>query len=137
MQRLIIVGLVIGCCGCDSHHGVRRAAVRGKVTLDGEAIREGSIAFYPSGDAKGPVAGGTVENGRYSIPGDSGPVIGSNRVEIHAWRKTGRKVQMERAEPGTLIEEMVDVVPQRYFTSPLMAEIRSGKNTFDFELTSR
>ena len=44
---------------------------------------------------------------------------------------------MERAEPGTLIEEMVDVVPQRYFTSPLMAEIRSGKNTFDFELTSR
>ena len=138
MQRILIIGLLLCCWGCGNRDGLQRAAVGGKVTLDGVAITEGTIAFYPSGNTKGPAAGGPIKDGQYSISVDKGPVIGSNRVEIHASKKTGRKVQAPMSDPGTMSDETVEAIPDRYnVKSTLVAEIKSGKNIFDCELTSR
>ena len=124
--------------GCESYEGPRRGAVRGKVTLGGEPIKEGTIVFTPTGGTKGSVAGGTIEDGQYAIDEPSGPVVGLNLISISAMKKTGRKFQEPPpSPPGTLTDETVEAVPARYnANSELTRDIASGKNTFDFELES-
>jgi len=123
------------CVGCGKGDGLNRASVEGKVTLDGTAVEQGSIAFLPTGDTKGPTAGGTIEKGRYSIPAAQGPAVGRYRVEIHAPRKTGKKIQAPMAPAGTMADEVVDAAPAQYNSkSTLEKEVKSGRNEFDFDL---
>ena len=136
LRLLSFAALVALCAGCGKSDGVDRASVEGKVTLDGVAIEDGSIAFIPAGGNKGPTAGGVIRDGRYSIAGAHGPVLGRHRVEIHASRKTGKKIQTPMASPGTMMDETVEAVPDRYnAASTLEREITKGRNTLDFELT--
>lgn len=131
---------LLGCllCGCGPSGGPQRASVEGKVTLDGEPIEQGSIAFYPDGDTKGMVAGGEIRDGRYSVPADKGPVVGQNRIEIRATRKTGKKIPDPYGGPGHSIDESVEAVPEQYNgKSTLVRQIKTGKNVFDFELSSQ
>ena len=138
MQRLLIVGLLLCCCGCGRSEGLQRAAVDGKVTLDGVAISVGTIAFYPTEGLKGPATGGAIKDGQYSIAAGKGPIVGRNRVEIHASKKTGRKVQAPMSDPGVMTDEIIEAIPDRYNTkSNLVAEIKSGKNVFDCKLSSK
>jgi hypothetical protein len=134
MQRVVIFGLLFCCWGCGRGDGLERAAVTGKVTLDGVPIANGNIAFRPSGNTKGPAVGGPIQDGQYAIAVAKGPVVGTNCVEIHSWKKTGRKVQ----DPGMgMVDEKVDL-PERYNTqSTLTAEIQPGTNTLDYALTSK
>ncbi|HEY1066703.1 MAG TPA: hypothetical protein VGE52_11360 [Pirellulales bacterium] len=53
------------------------------MNVDGAPLAAGSIVFVPSGNAKGPKAGGRIENGRFSIPAADGPPFGTLRVEIY------------------------------------------------------
>ena len=71
-----------------------------KLRLTALRLPRGTIAFYPRGNNRGPTSGGPIKEGQYSISVDNGPVVGSNRVEIHASKKTGRKVQAPMSEPG-------------------------------------
>ena len=131
------LALLLGCAGCGKSNGPTRAAVGGRVTLDGKEIDVGTIAFYPTAGLQGPVAGGSIQNGRYSIARDRGPIVGQNRVEIHASKKTGRQVQAPMAERGVMTDESVEAVPACYNTqSKIVADVKSGSNTFDYELTA-
>jgi hypothetical protein len=106
-------------------------------TLDGVNIAEGNIVFFPAGDNKGPAAGGTIKGGQYSITAAQGPVVGCNRVEIRASRKSGRKMQMPLADPGVMTDELVEAVPSRYNSqSTLECEMKPGNNSLDFTLTT-
>jgi hypothetical protein len=132
------VVLLLCCFGCGRGDGLDRAAVTGTVTLDGAPIAAGSITFFPQGGTKGPAAGGTIENGQYSIAVAQGPIVGRNRVEIRATRKTGRKVQAPMSDRGVLTDEIVEAAPARYNSqSALVAELKSGKNLLDYELTAK
>jgi len=137
---LIVAGL-LGCLagGCGTAQGPERAAVEGEVTLDGNPIEQGSIAFHPAGKTQGMVAGGPITGGRYSISAAEGPAVGQNRVEIHASKKTGRKIPDPYGGPGQTMDETVEAVPQQYNTrSTLVRQVEPGKkNTLDFELTTR
>jgi len=136
MKRISIIVLLC-CWGCGKNDSLQRAAVGGKVTLDGAAIVRGTISFYPSGNTKGPASGGPIEDGAYSIIAEKGPAIGDNRVEIHATKKTGRKVQAPMASPGVMTDEIVEAIPAHYnVASTLVVKIQPGKNVFDCELTS-
>jgi hypothetical protein len=53
----------VGGCG-----GPPQANARGRVTLDGEPLAHGTIAFLPA-DGKGPTAGGLVTAGGYEVKG--------------------------------------------------------------------
>ena len=138
MQRFLVVGLMLCCCGCGKGDSVQRGAVSGRVTLDGIDITAGTITFYPSGDTKGPVVGGPITNGRYAIRIERGPAVGSNRVVIEASKKTGRKIQIPRAEPGAMTDEVVSIIPERYNArSTLEAKVKPGKAVLDFNLTTK
>lgn len=108
--------------GCSSEPDPwNRAAVEGEVSLDGEALSTGVITFFPIDGTKGPAAGGDIVDGRYSIKAANGPAAGTNRIEIRSVQSTGRMVPTPEApladvatKEGMLVEEFVDVIPQRY-----------------------
>jgi len=77
------------------------------VTLDGQPVETGSIAFRPKGQTKGPSAGGTIQDGAYSIDRAQGPVVGTMRVEINATRKTGRPGPEGLRPSATPFSEMI------------------------------
>jgi len=133
---LLSIGLV-ACLssGCGTADGPSRAEVHGQVTLDGREIELGSISFYPT---DGMVAGGTIEKGRYAISAERGPVVGINRIEIQAPRKTDRQVQIPFADPGEMTDELVESIPAQYNSqSTLMRTIHSGTNEIDIDIRSK
>ena len=139
MTRYVFVGLMlIAIAGCGGG-GIPRAAVEGQVTLDGVPIEKGSIFFRPTGETKGMSAGGPIANGRYELPADKGPVVGTNLVEIHADRRTGRKVPVIVGDPREGVkDEVVEAIPDRYNTqTKLTCQIDSGSNERDFALTTK
>lgn len=134
LARAGIVCLAFTLVGCGGD-GVERSAVSGSVTLNGEPVEQGMILFSPLGE--GPSAGGNIEQGQYKIEGDRGPSPGNYRVEIRAYRGTGRTTH--DAASGTTQEVKVPIIPARYNNnSELKVEITpDASNQYDFELTSK
>ena len=128
---LVILVLVASGCG-----GSNRPSVYGQVTLDGQPLEQGSISFIPTGTTKGPLTGSIIAGGEYHIKSTSGPVIGQYKVEIRSSKSTGRQVPLPSpAPPGTMIDEVVELIPSRYNAeSTLTAEVKAKKNKLDFHL---
>ena len=115
------------------------------MTVDGNPLHRGWIEFYPSAGVTGPVAGGVIEDGYYYIPGDKGPVVGQNRVEINGSVKTGapQLYPREDAERSRFLtpEDLYRIRGVRpldfELDGPLVTEIQVGHNVFDFPLRSK
>jgi hypothetical protein len=134
--RLMALASLAAILGCGDSDASSRAAVQGSVTLDGQPIAEGSITFFPTGTTAGPSAGGTIENGRYSIPRANGVVVGQNRVEITGNRKTGTKTR-DPSNPKREIDQSEQFVPEKFNRkSELVKTVGQGANSIDFELRS-
>ena len=122
--RGCIVGFatMVTLVGC-SKSGSDLAPVSGRVTLDGEPAKATEVMFYPEGE-KSPSVGRTDNDGRYLLRykrGVEGGSIGLNIVRL----KTITEVTHGR-----------QLVPERFITgSDLRREVKSGGNTFDFELS--
>ncbi|MDA0835946.1 MAG: hypothetical protein O2955_17725 [Planctomycetota bacterium] len=113
-----------------------RANVSGQVSFDGKPIEVGTIAFVPTGDTKGPVSGGRIENGTYTLTGAQGAVIGSHKVEITGTRKTGEKIPAVPPATGEM-ELTEQFIPEKYNKqTTLTADIVAGTNEKDFELSA-
>jgi hypothetical protein len=126
----LVAGLLVltGCSG-------QRADVSGSVQLDGQPVDEGSIQFIPVEGTAGPSAGGIIKDGRYHVTRDKGVTVGKNRVELRAFRKSGRKVQDPTGLPGVKTEERVQAFPPEYNDrSTVVKEVRAGSNTIDFDV---
>jgi hypothetical protein len=131
---LVLLGLcVLGCSG-------DKASVSGTVKLNGQPIEEGAITFIPIDGTRGPGAGATIRDGQYHVPASAGVTVGKNRVELRAFRNTGRKVQDPTGKPGTLADERVPAFPPEYNDrSTLVREVPAGSTTlnFDIDLTGK
>jgi hypothetical protein len=128
---LPVAGAVIAGCG---RSGSERHEVSGSVSFGGEKVAEGTIAFVPIQNTKGPKVGANIEQGQYRIERGAGPVAGPHRVEITALRKTGKQYEGVGKQ---MVDEKVNMVPAKYSSekSELVAEIKSGgKNVHDFDL---
>ena len=124
----------LGCAGSEP----QLAEVSGTVQLDGTPIEEGSIQFIPVEGAKGPGAGGVITHGKYHITRDKGVTVGKNRVELRAFRKTGRRVIDATGPPGTTTDERVQAFPAEYNDrSTVVEEIQPGSNTIHFNAETR
>jgi hypothetical protein len=120
--------------GCSGNE----AEVSGTVRLDGELIQEGSITFIPVEGTKGPGVGAVIKDGQYHIPRSGGVTVGKNRVELRAFKSSGKKVQDPTGAPGVLVEVRVPAFPPEYNDqSTVIKEIRAGANTIDFDVAAK
>jgi hypothetical protein len=119
--------------GCDQ--GPQRLTVSGSVRLDGNPLATGSLLMTPV--MKGPVAGCDIKDGQFEMPQDRGPGPGEYRVEITAYRPTGKKVYDSDFNVST--ETLVPIIPARYNTeSELTATVTlDTENHFKFDLKSK
>jgi hypothetical protein len=124
--------LMAGAPGCGDGSG--RVAVSGRVTVDGQALESGVIAFLPAEGTKGPAAGAEIKQGAYSVGRQGGPLPGTYRVEIKGTRKTGR--QIKDSFSTAMVDEIEQFLPAKFNTeSELSAEIKpGGSDSLDFTL---
>jgi hypothetical protein len=119
--------------GCSD--GPQRIPVKGTVSLDGKPLATGALLMTPL--KKGPVAGCDIKDGRFEMPTERGPGPGEYRVEITAYRPTGKKVYDSDLNAST--ETLEPIVPARYNTaSELTATVSAEtENEFKFDLKSK
>jgi hypothetical protein len=128
--------IVVLCLGC-GQAGPERATVSGTVTLDGVPVAAGSINFIPTEGTTGPSAGGTIKDGQYHVAKVKGVIVGRNRVELRANKKTGKKVK-DPMNPKALMDEIVEAFPPEYNTkSTVVKDIQSGSNEINFDVSSK
>ncbi|WP_437222251.1 hypothetical protein SH661x_002695 [Planctomicrobium sp. SH661] len=120
--------------GCSAGDGLQRVEVRGKVTLDGEMLERGTIAFYPTGP--GTVVGTEIVNGTFHIPRAQGPVAGEYRVEIDSVGPTGRKTKDSH---GEIVDEYDSIIPPKFNRQSESKAVVESSNANDqhFELTGK
>jgi hypothetical protein len=118
--------------------------VTGTITLDGKPLSGIAVVFQP--ESGRPAKGTTDAKGVYEltyIRQTKGTKVGPNRVEI-APSEDGDVEAEELAnvdEEGTATTQRSDArkpaIPIRYnVRSELKADVKAGKNTFDFKLES-
>jgi hypothetical protein len=119
--------------------------VRGKVTIDGQPLTEGTIVFHPSQGR--PALGMVQQDGSYvltTLHESDGALAGEHRVTIeartvHGGISAARSVEEELSLAGSSSTPAVVewIVPERFSrvaTTPLMAKVESGQNNIDFDL---
>jgi hypothetical protein len=115
--------LIAGCGG-----GPQLGTVTGKVTLDGQPLESATVVFKPAEGRES--VGFTDSQGNYELGfagEDMGALLGKHTVRIVA--------ATEDAEGNPLPNPIQ--LPARYNdSSELTAEVKSGRNTFDFDLQS-
>lgn len=114
----VIVILVAGC----KPEGVGRVPVAGSVTLNGEPVVLGSIAFRPSPTTSGPAAGTDIKDGSYDIPQKNGPALGSYSARITIISRDAAKANKLAGKGGDAKAFEVAV------------ELEEGKTEYDFAL---
>lgn len=119
--------------GCDQ--GPQRIPVSGSVELDGKPLATGSLLMTPL--KSGPVAGCDIKDGRFEMPMERGPGPGEYRVEITAYRPTGKKLYDSDFNVST--ETLEPIVPARYNTATELTATVSDEieNKFTFDLKSK
>ena len=118
--------------------------VSGKITLDGKPLSGVAVVFQP--DNGRPAHGTTNAEGEYEltyIRNTRGTKVGLNRVEIAPSEEGEDEGESDDEADGDGPQAKQPVnsrkpkIPTRYNTrSELKADVKPGKNTFDFELES-
>lgn len=119
-----------GRTGCNSSD---LALVKGKVTLNGKPVPNGTVNFIP--DNPGPSATGELKpDGTYALTTnklDDGAKLGTYKVVIVAMEDQSGKLPEEKSPLPAAI------VPLKYTslaTTELTATVEKKENTIDFEL---
>ena len=140
-HRFEIFALISLGMGCGSGDGLPRQPISGTVTLDGQPLATGSIAFRPA-DAAGPgvPVGAQIDGGSFSIARAVGPTPGTYHVAISSPQEGKATAKTTSAQPGDGDSPPAfDLIPPQYNAqTTLQAEVGAGKsNDFRFELKSR
>lgn len=136
---LVVIATTAGCSGS----GLEKATVSGRITYQGQPLKDGSIRFVPIKGTKGPATVGTISEGNYTATARGGVPVGTLRVEVEAYRPLPGAVPYteEQAEgnrgvvAGDYPKEQF--LPAKYNTeSTVEVTIESGSKTVtkDIEL---
>jgi hypothetical protein len=131
--------LVVFAAGCGRSS---RIAVKGTVSVNGQPLETGDISFSPVMPSGGPTAGAAIARGAYNIPAEQGLLPGDYKVQIHAFRGTGKKTWDGMGEPNApasqkhYVEETEQFIPAQYNdATELKAAIAPGRaNDVKFDL---
>jgi hypothetical protein len=125
----------VGLGGCRGETR-QRMALEGTATVDGKPLNDGDIRLLSVNGADAMIVGGSITGGHFNIPAKEGAWPGNYRVEIRAFRRSGRPAQQQSMRQ---IDDAVQFLPNRYnLQSELTAEVTAaGPNRFDFALRLR
>jgi hypothetical protein len=135
-RDLPVMWLALLSCLVAAGCGGNRASVQGTITYDDQLVDGGRIFFLPDGEPAGrPAVHATIEQGKYDLPAAHGPEFGKHRVEIVWHKKPGGKPMGQPGDPGYSTDDLVQTLPAVYNSkSTLTADVKPGRNTFDFAL---
>jgi hypothetical protein len=137
--RFAFLGLCLAllAAGCGKN-AANRAAISGRVELDGHPLERGSILLASLDGVQRTVTGAEIVDGEYRLTRANGPAVGWNRVEIRAMRTTGKMVSKPYAPHGTMVGESVEAIPAQFNSaSTLKVDVRPGGNSANFEVDSK
>jgi hypothetical protein len=126
LPALALAALPAGCGG-------QAPRVFGDVTLDGQPVADGSIAYVPV-DPKTPKVEVKVQDGKYSarVP------PGAYRVQVSWVKPTGQKRKMYPTPDSPMVDVTAESIPEKYNEkTELQAEIKPGDNKYDWPLKSK
>ncbi|WP_165072668.1 hypothetical protein [Paludisphaera rhizosphaerae] len=122
--------------GCGESDELERAAVSGRVSVDGKPLTKGHIQFIPKeGDSRG-ASWGQVVDGSYTIPASEGPALGPYTVTIIPADSDAGAAGASDEVPG---EPSEGDAPAVVYTSksPMEATVNPAQsNNFDFDITA-
>lgn len=133
--------LVLPACG--GKKAMKTESVTGKVTLDGAPLAQATVYFSPVADGASAV-GITNDAGEYKLQtaqgaADAGTTPGSYKVFFT--HETVVSPEQKNADGEVTKEEVTKSdIPAKYNspdTSGFTADVVKGKNTFDFDLSSK
>jgi hypothetical protein len=135
----VIALFVLAPAGCGGRaDSLPREPISGTVSFNGRPLKKGSIQFMPEVSVGGVATGGLIEDGRFRVDRDKGPVPGRYSVLIFASGDTEGPGD-EGALPGRpkLPKKRTQgLIPPRYnFETKLVADVKvGGPNSFPFDL---
>lgn len=141
---LVLVGILLCPLGCSSSDQPELGQVTGTITLDGKPLPGVAVVFQPENGR--PARGVTNAEGKYElvyIRQTKGTKVGPNRVEVapseEGEESEGEEVGEGESQTATKKSKSTKMsVPARYNTkSELKVDVKSGSNTFDFQLESK
>jgi hypothetical protein len=77
-------------CGGDN---LRRVAVKGTVTSNGQPKNGVAITFLPAVGLEAPSAGAQVVDGKYELSSEVGPIAGPHKVLIESMGERARQLE--------------------------------------------
>jgi len=145
MVSLCLMVQVMAGAGCSGKSGeLSRASIQGTVTLDGNPFPEGVIRFVPEAPTEGPAASAGIVDGKFRLPADSGPVVGTHRVEVTESpdpvpdpddaAAVAKYLEAQKKKPRNARGQSHGVFSKNDLSATVS---ESGPNEFHFELTSR
>ena len=119
--------LMPGCGSGEAYH-----PISGTVLLNDQPLKKGVITLFPTG--AGTTVGGEIIDGKFTLPRDRGPTPGKYRVEIVAFKPSGKK-EFD-VDLNSQVDVEVQYLPPKYNTkSELECKVeQGGKNEFEFKL---
>ncbi|HEV3142386.1 MAG TPA: hypothetical protein VGZ47_00715 [Gemmataceae bacterium] len=125
---IVFLALFVG-AGCNSS---TKGRIHGKVTLDGQPVANGSIAFIPT-DGKSPTAGAVIKDGIYTaeVP------LGAMRVEIHYPKAVGKRKLYDMPDSPTVDITEEQLPPKYNVQSQLTETITAKSSEINFDLQSK
>jgi len=123
---LLLAGLGLSGCG---NANLNVAPVSGTVTLDGAPLKSASVTFQPKEGGR-PSFGVTNDQGRYVLEysiNELGAKVGACTVRIST----------ENRSEDSSVKSAKELVPKRYFKTPLEVQVEPKSNTIDITLTSK
>ncbi|MBA3313370.1 MAG: carboxypeptidase-like regulatory domain-containing protein [Planctomycetota bacterium] len=133
LTRRIGCLLLLSLAGCGSD-GPELSEVTGTVTLDGKPLQGAILTFIPEAPGASTSYGITDAEGNYSLMysrDKSGAMIGTHKVEIAT-----EKLTADDMADGQPVPKYVPIPKKYKEPGALTADVKSGDNDIDFELTS-
>ena len=132
MAICVLAPSVVGC----RRSGPEIGSVSGKVTLDGKPLPD-AFVFFRHADGGRISEAFTDDSGKYTLnysSDESGAMVGPNSVRISTF------IEAVREDSGAIVKgtNKKELVPARYNKqTELSAEVKSGRNTINFDLKSK
>jgi hypothetical protein len=133
-----LVAVVMLACGCGGpgYEGPQRSELKGKVTFDGNPVKQGALTLIPAG-SEGNKVSVPITDGAYLIPEARGPNAGKYRVEIYGFEplNTAPAGGSQDADAESATRQVIP--PQFNAQTTLELNVDAPKMEKDFELSSR